>query len=74
MPLELPGKSFGYLPDRRNTVCPRCGRGFRNFALGREGHKPHKRANDNEGLISLICPYCGYELEVVEASALVVVK
>ena len=59
-PLELPGKSFGFLPDRRNTTCDNCGRSFRDFLLA-EGEQDLKK-----GVVRLKCPYCKYQLEVVD--------
>ena len=59
-PLELPGKSFGYLSDRRNTTCGKCGRSFRNFLL-EQGEKDKAK-----GVIKLKCPHCNYQLEIVE--------
>lgn len=66
-PLELPGRSFGYLPDRRNTVCRRCGRGFRNFRLV-------ELKGDESGKAELLCPYCGYLLDTVDVKKIVMAK
>ena len=61
-PLELPGKSFGYLPDRRNATCDNCGRSFRKFLL-EIGEKDKLK-----GVVRLKCPYCNYLLEIVDTS------
>ncbi len=66
-PLELPGKSFGYLPDRRNTKCVYCGRGFRNFSLG--------KAEKDKGktMFKLNCPFCGKQLDITDSSKVILV-
>ena len=61
-PLELPGRSFGYLPDRRNITCEHCGGSFPDFLLN-EGKKDKAK-----GVIRLKCPLCGYKLEVIDTS------
>lgn len=67
-PLELPGKSFGYLPDSRNIKCDNCGRSIRKFLL-QKGVKDRLK-----GKIQLRCPHCDYQLVVVDESLVKVVK
>lgn len=61
-PLELPGKSFGYLPDRRNVTCDNCGRSFDKF-LVEQGQIDIKK-----GMVRLKCPFCSYQLKIIEIS------
>lgn len=61
-PLELPGRSFGYLPDRRNVTCDNCGRSARRL-LFEQGENEKK-----EGVFKAKCPYCNYQLEIVAQS------
>lgn len=66
-PLELPGRSFGYLPDRRNTTCVYCGRSFRDYVLGKE--EKHNATR----LVELNCPYCGKRLDFADLSKVIAV-
>lgn len=72
MPLELPGRSFGYLPDRRNLSCTYCGRSFRLFGVTEDVVRPKrarskraKSVSENKRII-IKCPYCGHENVVLQ--------
>lgn len=60
-PLELPGKSFGRIPDGRNTYCIRCGKPFREFRIVDK----EKCDTTDPRIACIICPNCEYVMKIL---------